>query len=81
MVDLVETIERGDLAKAQHLNNQLMPLIQINFVESSPGPVKFAMAEMGLCEANYRLPMVPVSDASAEKIRKVVKAFESSAAH
>jgi 4-hydroxy-tetrahydrodipicolinate synthase len=49
-----------------------MPLMQINFVESSPGPVKFAMAEMGLCEANYRLPMVPVSAASAEKIRNVL---------
>lgn len=72
MVALVEAIERGDLAKARQLNNQLMPLMQINFVESSPGPVKFAMAEMGLCDANYRLPMVPVSDASAERIRKVL---------
>ena len=72
MVALVEAFERGDLATAQRLNNQLMPLMQINFVESSPGPVKFAMSEMGLCEANYRLPMVPVSDASAEKIRKIL---------
>jgi len=72
MVEMVEAFERGDLATAQRLNKQLMPLMQINFVESSPGPVKFAMAEMGLCEANYRLPMVPVSDASAEKIRKVL---------
>jgi len=57
---------------AQRLNRQLMPLMQINFIESSPGPVKFAMAEMGLCEANYRLPMVPVSAASAEKIRNIL---------
>ncbi len=72
MVQLVETIERGDFAAARKLNNQLMPFMQVNFIESSPGPVKFAMAEMGLLEANYRLPMVPVSDASAEKIRKVL---------
>jgi 4-hydroxy-tetrahydrodipicolinate synthase len=72
MVEMVEAFERGDLASAQRLNKQLMPLMQINFVESSPGPVKFAMSEMGLCEANYRLPMVPVSEASAEKIRKVL---------
>ena len=72
MVQLVETIERGDFAAARKLNNQLMPFMQVNFVESSPGPVKFAMAEMGLLEANYRLPMVPVSDASAEKIRKIL---------
>ena len=72
MVQMVEAVERGDLAAARTLNNQLMPLMQINFVESSPGPVKFAMAEMGLCDAIYRLPMVPVSEASAEKIRKVL---------
>ena len=72
MVQMVEAFERGDLATARALNNQLMPLMQVNFCESSPGPVKFAMSEMGLCDANYRLPMVPVSDASAEKIRKVL---------
>ena len=72
MVQLVETIERGDFAAARKLNNQLMPFMQVNFIESSPGPVKFAMAEMGLLEANYRLPMVPVSDASTEKIRKIL---------
>lgn len=72
MVELVDAIERGDLVTARRLNNQLMPLMQINFVESSPGPVKFAMAEMGLCEATYRLPMVPVSEMSADKIRKVL---------
>jgi 4-hydroxy-tetrahydrodipicolinate synthase len=72
MVELVDTIERGDYAAARKLNNQLMPLMQVNFVESSPGPVKFAMAEMGLLEANYRLPMVPVSEASAEKIKKIL---------
>lgn len=81
MVELVDAIERGDLPAARRLNNQLLPLMQINFVESSPGPVKFAMAEMGLCEPNYRLPMVPISETSADKIRKVMKAFESTATH
>ncbi len=73
MVEMVEAVERGDFALARTLNNQLMPLMQINFVESSPGPVKFAMAEMGLCDAVYRLPMVPVSRASQEKIRTVLE--------
>ncbi|TAK17812.1 MAG: 4-hydroxy-tetrahydrodipicolinate synthase [Acidobacteria bacterium] len=72
MVRMVEAAERGDFAAARALHNQLMPLMQVNFVESSPGPVKFAMAEMGLCDAHYRLPMVPVSEASAERIRKVL---------
>ena len=39
-----------------------------NFIESSPGPVKFAMAAMGLCEEVYRLPMVSPRPASQEKM-------------
>ena len=41
--------------------------MQINFIESSPGPVKFAMAAMGLCEEAYRLPMVPPRAASQDE--------------
>jgi 4-hydroxy-tetrahydrodipicolinate synthase len=76
MVQLVAAIERGDLATAQALNRRLMPLMQINFIESSPGPVKFAMAEMGLCEAHYRLPMVPITDASKAKVLAVLESLE-----
>jgi len=47
--------------------------MQVNFVESSPGPVKFAMAAMGLCELSYRLPMVPPRPASREKVLAVLK--------
>lgn len=73
MVQMVEAAERGDFAAARAMHNRLLPLMQVNFCESSPGPVKFAMAEMGLCEANYRLPMVPVSEASKAKINVVLK--------
>ena len=44
-----------------------------NFIESNPGPVKFAMAAMGLCEEVYRLPMVSPRPASQEKIRAFLK--------
>jgi 4-hydroxy-tetrahydrodipicolinate synthase len=47
--------------------------MQVNFVESSPGPVKFAMAAMGLCELSYRLPMVPPRQASQEKVLGVMR--------
>ena len=49
--------------------------MNINFIESSPGPVKFAMAAMGLCEETFRLPMVPPRRESQEKILAVLKAF------
>jgi len=47
--------------------------MQINFVESSPGPVKAAMAAMGLIEENYRLPVVSPRADSKEKIGRVLK--------
>jgi 4-hydroxy-tetrahydrodipicolinate synthase len=73
MVQMVEAAEKGDFAAARHWHEKLLPIMQINFVESSPGPVKFAMAAMGLCEEAYRLPMVPPRPASQEKILGVLK--------
>ena len=75
MVQMVEAGERGDFATARHWHDKLLPLMQINFVESSPGPVKFAMAAMGLCEPAYRLPMVLPRPASQEKVLNVLRDF------
>jgi len=73
MVAVVEAAERGDYATARKLHQRLVPLMLGNFIESNPGPVKFAMATMGLCEAEYRLPMVPPRPASQEKILGFLK--------
>ena len=54
---MVEAAERDDFAAARAIHARIMPLMQINFVESNPGPVKAAMAAMGLLEEVYRLPM------------------------
>ena len=43
-----------------------------NFIESSPGPVKAAMAMMGLLEENFRLPLVPVQEKSRVRLREVL---------
>src|SRR5215470_13848355 len=48
----------GDVKKARELNNMLLPLHQRLFIETSPAPVKWAMAEMGLIEDALRLPLV-----------------------
>jgi 4-hydroxy-tetrahydrodipicolinate synthase len=73
MSQMVEAAERGDFAIARTLHAKLLPLLLVNFVESSPGPVKFAMSAMGLCEEVYRLPMVPIKDASKQKILAVMR--------
>lgn len=73
MVQMVEAFERGAIADARHWHNKLLPIMQINFVESNPGPVKFAMAAMGLCEEVYRLPVVSPRDGSRDKIIAVMR--------
>ena len=73
MSQMVEAAERGDFVLARRLHTRLLPLMQVNFVESSPGPVKFAMASMGLCEEVFRLPMVSPRAASKEKVLGVLR--------
>jgi len=76
MSKMVEAAERGDSAAARQMHHRLVPLMLGNFVESNPGPVKFAMASMGLCEEAYRLPMVPPRPASQEKIIAFLKELD-----
>ena len=73
MSQMVEAAERGDFTAARAIHTRIMPLMQINFVESSPGPVKTAMAAMGLLEEIYRLPLVAPRPESKEKILEVLK--------
>ena len=73
MVQMVEAAERGDFAAGRRVHSRILPLMLGNFVESNPGPVKFAMAAMGLCEEIFRLPMVSPRAASQEKIIAILK--------
>ena len=73
MVQIMEMTERNDFAGARRLHSWLLPLIQVNFVESNPIPVKAAMAAMGLIEETYRLPLVSPSAASRAKIMSVLQ--------
>ena len=68
MAQLVEAAERGDYATARRLHQRLVPIMFGNFIESNPGPVKYAMAAMGLCEEVFRLPIVSPRPASKEKM-------------
>ena len=73
MSQMIEAAERGDYPAARRMHHRLVPLMLGNFIESNPGPVKFAMAAMGLCEESYRLPMVSPRPASQDRIRAVLK--------
>jgi len=73
MAQMVEAAEKGDIRRARSLHTSLLPLMQVNFAESNPGPVKAAMAAMGLIEESYRLPMVSPRPASRERIVRVLQ--------
>jgi 4-hydroxy-tetrahydrodipicolinate synthase len=62
----------GKWDEARELHYRLLPLMEVNFIESSPGPVKAAMAVMGLLEENFRLPLVPITEKSREHVREVI---------
>ncbi len=64
---LTQAALKGDFTQARQLQKKYQALMEINFVETSPGPVKFAMSRMGFCEPVWRLPMVaPGAGQSAE---------------
>src|SRR5258707_168917 len=62
----------GDVKKSRELNDRLLPLHQRLFIETSPSPVKWAMAEMGLIEYGLRLPMVPLSEKHHQAVREAL---------
>jgi 4-hydroxy-tetrahydrodipicolinate synthase len=64
-----EATLKGDYLKALKLQDRLMPLHHALFVETSPSPVKYAASLLGLCEAEARLPMVPVGDTTRKVVR------------
>jgi 4-hydroxy-tetrahydrodipicolinate synthase len=73
MTRLVAAALEFDWATARALNRRYFRLMTANFWESSPGPVKCVMAMMGRLQENYRLPMVPVTTATRQKLATVAE--------
>jgi 4-hydroxy-tetrahydrodipicolinate synthase len=73
MSAMIDAALQSDIAKARELHYKLLPLMNVNFIESNPIPVKAALAMMGLIEENYRLPLVKMSTPNRDKLAKVVE--------
>jgi len=73
MREIVDAALAGQFDRARELHYRLLPLMNFNFVESNPIPVKAALAMMGLIEENYRLPLVPITPANRERLHKIVE--------
>jgi 4-hydroxy-tetrahydrodipicolinate synthase len=72
MHELVAACARGDFGEGRRIHNKLLKLMNLNFLESSPVPVKAALAMMGLCEETFRLPLCPPSDTTREALRSAL---------
>jgi len=70
---MVDAALEGNHTRAKELHYKLLPLMNINFIESNPIPVKAALAMMGLIEENYRLPLVRIGASNRAKLAKVVE--------
>jgi 4-hydroxy-tetrahydrodipicolinate synthase len=67
-----EATLKGDFAKALQLQDRLMPLHHALFVETSPGPIKYAVSLLGHCTPEARLPMVPVAESTKTVVREAM---------
>ena len=74
MTRLAHLLLEGKLEAARQLHFSLLPLMQVNFIETNPIPVKAALAMMGMIEEVYRLPMVPMKPENRAKLEKVLAA-------
>jgi len=76
MARLIRLATSGNFAGARELHRRFLPLMEINFVESNPGPVKAAMAEMDLLEPVWRLPLVAPRAENQPRIRGVLASLD-----
>jgi 4-hydroxy-tetrahydrodipicolinate synthase len=73
MTQLAKAALRGDFESARRIQAKFLPLMNVNFVESNPIPVKAAMARMGLMLPVWRLPMCPPGEVNQARIEKVLE--------
>jgi 4-hydroxy-tetrahydrodipicolinate synthase len=74
MTRIAQLCLAGDFPGALAVHRRYFPLMEANFVETNPIPVKAAMALMGLCEPVFRLPLVPPKPENLAKIRSALEA-------
>ena len=73
---MVEHALNGSFHFARKIHYKILPLMEANFIESSPAPCKFVMKEMGLLEENLRLPLVPVSKSAQMTLTDAMQAVK-----
>lgn len=75
MSDLVKYALVGELESARNLHEKMLPMMEANFTESNPIPVKYALSKMGLISETYRLPMVSLEKQNKDKMDDILNSF------
>jgi 4-hydroxy-tetrahydrodipicolinate synthase len=70
--ELQNALMKGDFPAALKQQDRLMPLFDAMFVETNPGPVKYAASRLGLCSAEMRLPLIPVTEQTKKAVDAVL---------
>lgn len=73
---MVEKALDGAWTSARKIHYRILRLMEANFIEASPAPCKFVMAEMKILDENLRLPLVPVTEPTRKKLREILKDLE-----
>lgn len=76
MVDLTEALLAGDLVRGRGLTHELLPLMQAMSLEVNPIPVKTALALMGRCAEEFRLPLTCMTTANRERLERVLRDYD-----
>lgn len=74
--EMVHAALEGTWEKARQIHYRLLPLMELNFIESNPIPVKSSLAMMGLIEEQFRLPMVAISEKNRDRLRQALAQLE-----
>ena len=62
----------GNISQAQEINLKLSSLHNSLFLESSPGPVKYAAYLLGLCKEDTRLPLIEIKEETKKEVKKIL---------
>lgn len=75
VAEMIDAFEEGDNERARQLHYKLLPLFDMMFIETNPIPVKTALAMMGKCAEEFRLPLYPMSEVTKRKLEIMLKKY------
>ncbi|MEW5995456.1 MAG: 4-hydroxy-tetrahydrodipicolinate synthase, partial [Candidatus Zixiibacteriota bacterium] len=76
VVEMINCFMKNDLAGAQEIYYQYLPLVKILFLETNPIPVKTAAGLMGLCQPDLRLPLCAMSEKNQQTLRNALQEYQ-----